>query len=903
MMTYDDLMMRISTLYSSDGIGERTEVPSALTLGIVVDTDDPLQMGRLRIFCPTLNDNPKKIHHLPWAIYISPFGGSINNSSFTRGHDPANCTSQGATQYGFWGIPEQGAHVLVGCVDGDPRRRFYIGTVYEHQEVHGVLTGRWNWGEGGSVDGPLTSDNTPLEPLYTNLKKAFVDNSSPEWKTRAADYQAAAVRSDVGEIPNSNKGTYLDQQYDEISESEQHEWVKPILGAHGYDWSGHKGLGSFMSSRVYGYSTPSGHTFIMDDRPFNSRVKFRSAAGHQIILDDTNERIYINTGEGNSWIEMDSSGNIDVFSERRISIHAKKDINFTTDETFRVSAKKGIHLYAGDNHEQEDLGSPPEDGEIRIQSEADMHLITRKNFRKLVFLDSLSEIGGNEFKTVGESVYTQVQKDIHTVTNDGDYNLTVSGGINELVEGDTKRHAIGVQRMSSDGDTAIFAFDGKMDIGSQTMLNLKSISEDITLEAVGANEEKEAGVFIKSPESQYAVSSGGVTTSTNKDIRSMAASNIEMSNAVPEMDMNLPIPPLPNIEGCEIDGPVPTQGYSGIDLATRAAYNAGFRGDSLVMAVAIAGGESSYRPGAIGDGELQNEKWGPSVGFWQIRTLRNPEEWQGVDRNRNINLIGGPNNYQNNANMAFQVSDGGKNFKPWTVYTHGIYKRYLDQALAAVTRMCSEHASTQNTTPLQNGGETSFDLAFSPLRTSRSVLNSCYELPRSTLPGNAFVMTNGAINLRAIDDIGMKAAEKATKVFDGIVSKINETAIAHNILTFLTNATFVIQEVTGFKEAATFFLASAASVILEIKDIVENPEDFIRIALPTLPDINLTIDVGNICSYDIPDFDPPPSLIFFGNNFDTLGESDFDVAGSTGSVRGEDLLDELGIKIPGDDGD
>ena len=34
---------------------------TGMTLGVVVDGDDPLQMGRLRVFCPSLNDDPKTI--------------------------------------------------------------------------------------------------------------------------------------------------------------------------------------------------------------------------------------------------------------------------------------------------------------------------------------------------------------------------------------------------------------------------------------------------------------------------------------------------------------------------------------------------------------------------------------------------------------------------------------------------------------------------------------------------------------------------------------------------------------------------------------------------------------------------------------------------------------------------
>jgi hypothetical protein len=346
------------------------------SLGVVVDTDDPLQMGRLRVYCPDLNDDPKKVQHLPWATYVSPFGGTIRNGDYTRGHQKGSESTSGTVPYGFWAIPEIGANVLVTCINGDPRRRVWMGCVYDHQEIGGVLTGSYDWNSGGP-DGPLTSsgpgyegERNPIQPTYDNLAKAFQDDkTSSEWKTRGGDY------SGTKNVEIDSFGTY-----GEISGAEEDSWVKEKLGSMGYDWSGFKSLGAYLASRIVGFCSPGLHSIVFDDRAFNSRIKLRTTAGHQIILDDTNERIYVNTYEGKSWIELDVNGNIDVYSDRRISMRAKKDINFSTDETFRVKAKKGIHMYAGDTEGQAPLDSIPDDGQIRFQSSNDMHLFTEGDF-------------------------------------------------------------------------------------------------------------------------------------------------------------------------------------------------------------------------------------------------------------------------------------------------------------------------------------------------------------------------------------------------------------------------------------------------------------------------------------------------------------------------------------------
>lgn len=369
----------------------------SLTVGVIVDTDDPLQNGRLRIFCPSLNDSPEKIHHLPWAAYVSPFGGRINNGCFTRAADPDNCTTEGTVHYGFWGIPEQGGHAVVACIDGDPRRRVWLGCIPSNQETHTLFNGRFKWtGFNGTPDGPFSSTNKPIQPLYDNLSIAFNGNkNSQEWRTRGADYTPTAVDQDVGQVPNVGKDSYLDEQNTQISSAEPDEWVKSILGANGYDWTSFKNLGAFKSSKVYGFSSPGMHSLMMDDRAFNSRTKLRTAGGHILLMDDTNERIYIATEKGNNWIELDSNGNIDIYSKRRVSIHSESDINFSTDSTFRVTAKKGIYMYAG-NTPGTPLDNTPADGQIRFQSDDDIHIHSGNNIRQLsiqkTFIESGSDI-------------------------------------------------------------------------------------------------------------------------------------------------------------------------------------------------------------------------------------------------------------------------------------------------------------------------------------------------------------------------------------------------------------------------------------------------------------------------------------------------------------------------------
>lgn len=111
-----------------------------------------------------------------------------------------------------------------------------------------------------------------------------------------------------------------------------------------------------------------------------------------------------------------------------------------------------------------------------------------------------------------------------------------------------------------------------------------------------------------------------------------------------------------------------------------AAYlrNAGFDGDALVVMLAICLAESSGDPYAHGDRPLNDDKWGDSVGWCQIRTVKAQTDTGGP---RDVNALNDP---QHQAESAWRISSGGTNFEPWTEFKNGNYKRRLPTAEKAV---------------------------------------------------------------------------------------------------------------------------------------------------------------------------------------------------------------------------
>lgn len=101
----------------------------------------------------------------------------------------------------------------------------------------------------------------------------------------------------------------------------------------------------------------------------------------------------------------------------------------------------------------------------------------------------------------------------------------------------------------------------------------------------------------------------------------------------------------------------------------------GFHGDALRTAYAISLAESGGRPNAVGDVGLQTEKWGPSIGLFQIRSLRNWKAYN--DQYRDATRLPNPDF---NAAAAFMKSNQGTNFKAWSTYTSGSFLKHLGEA-------------------------------------------------------------------------------------------------------------------------------------------------------------------------------------------------------------------------------
>jgi hypothetical protein len=94
-------------------------------------------------------------------------------------------------------------------------------------------------------------------------------------------------------------------------------------------------------------SRKGGHTFVMDDGSVlgtDQLVRLRTAQGHQILMHDTEETIYISHAKGNSWVELTADGSINIYGKNGFNLRSEGNINIHSDQNINMNAQGNINM-------------------------------------------------------------------------------------------------------------------------------------------------------------------------------------------------------------------------------------------------------------------------------------------------------------------------------------------------------------------------------------------------------------------------------------------------------------------------------------------------------------------------------------------------------------------------------
>jgi hypothetical protein len=174
----------------------------------------------------------------------------------------------------------------------------------------------------------------------------------------------------------------------------------------------------------------------------------------------------------------------------------------------------------------------------------------------------------------------------------------------------------------------------------------------------------------------------------------------------------------------------------------RHAYEAGFRGQGLTTAVAVALAESGGRTTAHNATPPDN-----SYGLWQINMLGalGPERRHQYHLKSNDQLF----DPDTNARVATSISSDGHDFTPWSTYTNGAYKDHLTAARKAAQDVTKHHGKPH----AQAGG------GGQPLRVDDGVLHAYVKRTRHV----ADTLGSATGQLRDVREIGHESFGKIGK--------------------------------------------------------------------------------------------------------------------------------------------
>jgi hypothetical protein len=345
-------------------------------LAKVVSNIDPTYMGILevQILRPTGNsDSDGQLHQVK---YMSPFYSATNVLYNGKDNDYPNTQKSS----GMWmAPPDIGQVVMIFFIDGDPRMGYWMGCV---PDLNANFMTPGLAATANNVEGGL---DTPYGHA-SRVPVAEYNKNFPGNKTKTDATQINKPTHPFAQIL-ADQGLLLDDIRGITTSSSRREAPSEVFGISTQgpiDKTGQKG--DYGKNEYMVQNAPidrmGGSTFVMDDgddkflrkkspsedgpnyaaveegetdgdvhRPHNELIRLRTRTGHQILLHNSEDLIYITNSRGTAWIELTSDGKIDIYSQDSISIQTENDLNLYTKRDFNLEVGRNFNTKVhGERH-------------------------------------------------------------------------------------------------------------------------------------------------------------------------------------------------------------------------------------------------------------------------------------------------------------------------------------------------------------------------------------------------------------------------------------------------------------------------------------------------------------------------------------------------------------------------
>lgn len=350
--------------------GMKESFPTQPVVAIVRNHLDSTYMGNLEVEILT-SSNAGQSTNAPGQLlpvkYLSPFAGvtSLEGTSKNAGH------TNSQRSYGFWAVPPDiGAKVLVifaeggdgywiGCIPEDHTNIMtpdpWVSTTFNDQDKAKKLpVVEYN----KKVETGKGRDSTQfIKPANQDVIDALTAQGLLEDEIRGTTTTSARREVPSAVVGLSSPGPQdkrpgaprvnYGENFAQTAQPQNRLGGSSLVFDDG-DASLIRQTSASEGPAVY-VNVEGGDKGGDVTKPHNELVRLRTRTGHQILLHNTEDLIYIANAKGSTWIELTSNGKIDIYAQDSVSVHTENDLNLKADRDINLEAGRDIHLTAGNS--------------------------------------------------------------------------------------------------------------------------------------------------------------------------------------------------------------------------------------------------------------------------------------------------------------------------------------------------------------------------------------------------------------------------------------------------------------------------------------------------------------------------------------------------------------------------
>ena len=370
---------------------------------VIVTPKDESHSGRIPVYIPMLSkdrNDPRGYFNCYWS---SPFAGTTPSAKVGPQKEKYQDTMK---TYGMWMVPpDPGNFVLVIFGDGKKKNPIIIGCMFPDQMQNMVP---------GNPAGTTFGTDIPLPIAEKN--RGSDDKSQGKNVARPLNPYIAYPIIKQGLIKDPVRGTTSAGARRE-SPSQVYGILTPGPMEPNVD-----------TGAMDGTNRIGGHSFVMDDHLDQRHIRLRTAGGAQLLLDDTNEIVYVINSPGTAWVELAKDGSINVFSDEDLNMRSTSNVNIRADHTVNIDGGKRVNINAG------------------LLESAGSNVDTLKLG---------AETGGDIFLQAGDTINSLTNKSIKMESKDGDIEVSTKGMVALYGQGSIKTKTSGSTTIESGGDAFV----------------------------------------------------------------------------------------------------------------------------------------------------------------------------------------------------------------------------------------------------------------------------------------------------------------------------------------------------------------------------------------------------------------------------------------------------------------